>query len=288
MRQLSRGDLSINYRCAGEGRDVVLIHGLAANHAFWHFSVLLPLAEHYRLTVYDLRGHGRSSMPPSGYTTADMAGDLHLLLDHLQIQKADLVGHSFGGVVALHYATIHPDRVRSLTVADSRIRALQPVNHPRDWQNRERAMKRLAELGLFVPDNEPDVGLWLLEQVARPEMQKVRDQLKGNPILFPFGARNGGSKSAERWLELLDTTTARKDFRDEAGLTVEKIVRIGQPILALYGDASPTLPSGQGLKEKLKSCTMEVVPNAGHFFMLTKPKLFVDIVGRFLNEQKEA
>lgn len=288
MRQVLRGDLSINYRCAGEGRDVILIHGLAANHAFWHFNVLLPLAKSYRLTVYDLRGHGRSNMPPTGYTSADMAGDLGLLLDHLKIQQADLVGHSFGGVVALHYATMHPERVRSLTIADSRIRALQPTNHPRDWQNRERATKRLAEIGLYVPDDEPDVGIWLLEQVARPEMQKVRDKLKGTPLLFPFGGWNGGSKTAERWLELLNTTTARKDFRDEAGLTVEKIEKIEQPTLALYGEVSPTLPSGQSLKEKLKNCTMEVVPNAGHFFMLSKPELFVEIVGRFLNEQKEA
>lgn len=287
MRQVSRGDLSINYRCAGEGRDVILIHGLAANHAFWHFDVLLPLAKSYRLTVYDLRGHGRSNMPPSAYTSADMAGDLGLLLDHLQIQQADLVGHSFGGVVALHYATMHPERVRSLTIADSRIRALQPTNHPRDWQNRERATKRLAELGLFVPDNEPDVGLWLLEELAKPEWQSARDKLKGSPLVFPFGGWNGGSKTAERWLELLDTTTARKDFRDEAGLTVEKIVQIDAPTLAVYGELSPTLPSGQCLNEKLKNCGIVIVPNGGHFFMLTKPKLFTDIVTRFLNEQKE-
>jgi pimeloyl-ACP methyl ester carboxylesterase len=93
--------VALNYRSAGEGSDVMLIHGLAANHAFWRLDALLPLARRHRVTVFDLRGHGYSSAARSGYTTADMAGDLCALLDQLDIAQAHLVGHSYGGVVGL-------------------------------------------------------------------------------------------------------------------------------------------------------------------------------------------
>ena len=49
---------------------------MAANHAFWNLNLLLPLAREYRVTTYDLRGHGYSEMPPRGYTSADFAEDL--------------------------------------------------------------------------------------------------------------------------------------------------------------------------------------------------------------------
>ena len=59
------------------------------------------LARDYHVTAYDLRGHGRSGMPPAGYGTSDMACDLHSLLDRLDTSQIHLVGHSYGGAVAL-------------------------------------------------------------------------------------------------------------------------------------------------------------------------------------------
>jgi len=273
----------INYRCVGKGRDIVLIHGLAANHAFWHLSVLLPLARKYRVTVYDLRGHGYSGMPPSGYTTEDMAEDLDRLLDHLQIERADLVGHSFGGVVALHYAVCRPERVSSLVIADARLRSIQPTNHPRTWSGGDRAMKKLAELGLEIPPDETDAGIWLLEHLALPEWQPLRHKLDGQGLFLPFGRWNGGQRAAEQWLELLRTTTARSDFRSLAGLTLDRLAGIRQPTLGIYGERSATIPSLRGLQGKLSDCRPVIVPGAGHFFPLTHSDLFVHEVDRFLS-----
>ena len=127
---------------------MVFIHGMAASHGFWHLNVLLPLARRFRVTLYDQRGHGSSSLPPSGYTTAELAEDLRQLLDALEVPRAHLVGHSLGGAVALHLAAQHPDRVASLVVADTRVRALQPVQRPSDWPHWGSVKARLAELGL--------------------------------------------------------------------------------------------------------------------------------------------
>jgi pimeloyl-ACP methyl ester carboxylesterase len=276
--------VTINCRSMGAGSDVVLIHGLAANQAFWQLNVLLTLARRHRVTIYDLRGHGYSGMPPSGYNSAEMAEDLHHLLQHLNISRVDLVGHSFGGVVALNYAVYHPERVASLTIADSRVRAFQPVQQTSEWLNRETALKKLKELGFDIPEKETEVGFWLLEELAAPKWQNERQKLQGSDLFVPFGGWNGGQRTADRWLELLRTTTARQEFTSLVGLTPAELATIQQPTLAIYGANSPVLPSLQGLEKTLPNSKSVIVPEAGHFFPLTQPKLFVDMVSRFLKE----
>jgi alpha-beta hydrolase superfamily lysophospholipase len=64
--------LSISYQQSGSGPDVVMVHGLAANLAFWYLKIVPHFTPSYHTTVYDLRGHGRSEMPPTGYTTRDL------------------------------------------------------------------------------------------------------------------------------------------------------------------------------------------------------------------------
>lgn len=287
MKKARCNGVELNYQYVGEGSDVILIHGLAANHAFWRFDVLMPLVKDHKVTVYDLRGHGYSDMPPSAYTSRDMAEDLHGLLDHLHIPQAHLIGHSFGGVVTLHYASLHPERVLSLTIADSRVRALQPTNYSRAWPNSEQAVKKLNDIGLSVPEDEPESGLWLLEQLASPEWQQARHKLKGSQLFIPFGGWNGGQKTAERWLELMHTTTARQDILSQGGLTMGRIATIQKPTLAIYGENSPAMPSLLGLRECLPECKTAIVPRAGHFYPLTRPKVFIDMASRFLNELEE-
>lgn len=287
MKKISCNGVVLNCWSVGEGEDIVLIHGLAANHAFWRLDVLLSFAKGHRVTIYDQRGHGYSEMPPDGYTSGDMAEDLHCLLRHHGISQAHLIGHSLGGVVALHYASVHPERVSSLTIADSRVRAFQPNNYATDWPHWETATKKLKEIGLPVREEEAEAGLWLLEQIATPEWQVARDKLKGSQLFVPFGGWNGGNKAADRWLKLMNTTTARQGLTSLAGLTVEKLSTIQTPTLALYGEHSPTLQSMRGLTKYLPHCKSVIVPGKGHFFPLTQPKLFVDIVSEFLNSLEE-
>ena len=105
---------------------------LAASRAFWFLQYALPLSKHFRITLFDLRGHGYSSMPASGYEAAKAAEDITGLLDHLGIASCVLVGHSYGGGVALEFAGRHPQRVEKLVVLDTKINALQPTQRLSD------------------------------------------------------------------------------------------------------------------------------------------------------------
>src|SRR5262249_61869382 len=116
MPVLELPDARLNYitlgpnEPVGGGEPFVLIHGLASSLAFWYFRIAPGLARRHRVVMLDLRGHGRSSMPPTGYAGAPMAADVLALLDRLSVERAHLVGHRFAGHGALLFASASPLR----------------------------------------------------------------------------------------------------------------------------------------------------------------------------------
>ncbi len=109
----------IYYTVHGCGEAVVLIHGLHSNGlANWRLpGTVAELARDHQVIVLDLPGHGRSDRPncKDAYG-AQMAEDVVLLLDHLQIDKAHVVGYSLGGMITMKLLATHPERIRSATV----------------------------------------------------------------------------------------------------------------------------------------------------------------------------
>src|SRR5438552_5849704 len=102
-------------------RTVVFVHGLVMdNLSSFYFTLANPIAEGAEVILYDLRGHGLSERPASGYSVASLVADLAALLDALAITRpVALVGNSFGGLVALAFAAAHPERVERLVLIDA-------------------------------------------------------------------------------------------------------------------------------------------------------------------------
>jgi pimeloyl-ACP methyl ester carboxylesterase len=104
----------------GEGEGgvpLLLVHGYAADSHDWAFHIP-ELASRYRVIAPDLRGHGYSSAPASGYRPRELAADLVRLLDDLGVEQVTAMGHSMGAVVVSALAVEHPDRVRALVCVD--------------------------------------------------------------------------------------------------------------------------------------------------------------------------
>lgn len=264
---------------------LVLVHGLATSLGFWFLRVLPALGPGLGVLLLDLRGHGKSDMPASGYTTADMAEDLQALLDHLALSRVHLVGHSYGGAVALHHTVLYPERVASLVLADARVRALQPAQRIKDWPQAAAWEQQARELG--VEDAADDeMGYRYLEALADAKVRGVDAPGPGTlgARFTPFGLFRGKKDAARRWLDLLRTTSARQDFALEAGLTVERIREVEQPTLAIFGEQSHCLPSYHGLQAELPQCRGVLVPGAGHFHPIVRPLLFARTVRRFIGE----
>lgn len=101
------------YEDVGEGRPVVLVHGWSASHEFFEPQIT-ELCDSYRLIAVDLRGHGKSDKPASDYNYDEFSRDLRHLMEELDLEDVALVGWSFGGGVATHYAGAYGDHITQL------------------------------------------------------------------------------------------------------------------------------------------------------------------------------
>jgi Predicted hydrolases or acyltransferases (alpha/beta hydrolase superfamily) len=264
MAQLRLGDVEIAWQQLGDGPDLVLVHGLAASRAFWFGGYALPLSRHFRVTIYDLRGHGYSSTPAEGYGAADQARDLLRLLDALDIPRATLVGHSYGGGIVLEAAIAAPARVAGLALLDTRIQRLQPQMRLHDSAYLSPFERRLLAAQTDDWEQEEQVGIRFLEAAARWRLAGG-DGAAGD--ITPFGEGRGAGRSARAWLNLI----ARPGL-------LEQLTRPGAdpatlppalPTLLLYGEHSRCLPSAHALLTLRPTAQLERIAGGGHFFPLS-------------------
>lgn len=119
LRQtLSLPDIQLSYLEWNQGKEpLLLLHGLA-DHALVWSSLGDYLAQDYHIVAPDMRGHGESSKPETGYTFTDAIADLEVLMKHLGWSSAHVIGHSWTGKLALIWAREHPERVRSMILVD--------------------------------------------------------------------------------------------------------------------------------------------------------------------------
>ena len=101
----------------GSGQPMVLVHGLASNRHIWDLVAPI-LAQDFHVFAVDQRGHGESDKPDSGYDFETVAGDLNGFVTALGTEAPILVGHSWGGDVALEHAIAYPDETRGLCLVD--------------------------------------------------------------------------------------------------------------------------------------------------------------------------
>lgn len=279
MPKADAGGAVLHYERLGTGPDVVLLHGLTTDAGFWYPAIALDLSVDHTLTLVDLPGHGRSSVPRSGYSTRAVAHRVLALLDRLGLARVRLVGHSYGGAVALHGALTAPERVAAVVVADTRLRALQPVAAPTASDGWDEVRGRLAARGVPL-DGVSE--LTVLEALARLRLAGALDAALVAPFVVPFA--HGGLRAARRWLRLMHETTARDELTDVAGLTVDALARLACPLLALYGERSHCLPSGERLARLVPAGRLVRVEGVGHFHPLRRPDVFCAETRRFLAE----
>jgi pimeloyl-ACP methyl ester carboxylesterase len=290
MPVLELPDVRLNYICLGPsepvggGEPFVLIHGLASSLAFWYFRIAPGLARRHRVVMLDLRGHGRSSMPRAGYAGAPMAADVHALLDHLSIERAHLVGHSFGGNVALHFACHYPERTGRLTLADVRVRSLQPAVDLQSWPLWPRYRSLLEQAGIEIDAAAKEIGFEMFERFARLRLSNPAELQHLDPLaVSPFSGA-GGDPAARRWLEMLETTGIRHELADTVAVRPADLEPLSMPTLLAYGEYSHCLPTAHQLLRRLRGSRLEIVPGAGHFFPAKYPERLVEHMLTFVSE----
>lgn len=243
MAEVETRGLSFHVQRMGAGdRTVVFLHGLVMdNLSSWYFTVANRAAESADVVLYDLRGHGKTSRPKTGYSIAEMVADLDALLDGLGVDdgKVDLVGNSFGGLLAVAYAAAHPDRVSGLALVDGQV-------HDAAW-----GAQMKATLGLRGRDAEVEIARSFKHWLGRHSERK-RNRLAAN-------AR-----------ALVLETSLVEDIANSPPTSDDDLRRIICPVLALYGEHSDVLHHGERLAEVLPDCRMKVYPGCTHSILWEK------------------
>jgi pimeloyl-ACP methyl ester carboxylesterase len=243
------------YEDAGQGPAVVLVHGHGADLRLWDLQIPSLLETGYRVIRYDVRGHGRSSAPPSGYTWQNYALDLRDLLDRLGVSKAHVAGLSMGGGISLQFALDFPERVSSLVLVDSTLPGF---------------------------DYSPEYGGTIEELVAAVRAEGARAAFERLWLTHPLF--DGVRRFPERF-ELIRTMAMQysaADYLDEtpyAPPECEAVDRLGDlraPTLVLVGDMD--IPDFRIIAEVLAGnidgARLQVVAGSGHIPPLEQPQAF--------------
>jgi pimeloyl-ACP methyl ester carboxylesterase len=230
-------------RLGGGPRTAVFIHGLVMdNLSSWFFTVANPVARVADVVLYDLRGHGKSERPRTGYRVEDMIADLDALLDALGLEgrRVELVGNSFGGLLAIAFALAHPERVSGLALVDAN-----------------------------MSDEEWGPGVAAKFRATGEE----RDRLIAR-YAYRWAGRHSERKStrlARTAEDLVYRTTLVDDLAASPPLTDEALGRIGCPVLALYGDRSELRDRAERLPQVLPRAEVRWFDGCTHLLLWEVP-----------------
>ena len=276
MAKVLTNGILTHYQVKGSGPDVVLVHGVTSSLAQWYIEMLPRLTPDYRVTIYDLRGHGLSEMPEHGYDSETMARDLLGLMDHVGIESAVLVGHSYGGAIGLHLSLLQPHRVRGVVLLDTGLACLRYLRVISDWEGWDEYGSRLAEFGITRE--------WFMDLDQNQDAAEIIKRSLSVPMQNGF--RKGQQGMTPRLERLLSQTRIGFEFREVGNLTEEGLKRVQVPVLAVYGETSPYVKMAQRVHELVPECRFDVIPEAGHFSVSSDPVLNLERMRGFLKDPK--
>ena len=248
--------VQLHYELEGQGHPVVLLHPVGLDLTCWTAQVQV-LASEFRVLRVDLRGHGRSAVPPPPYTLGGLASDVHALLHHLGLFPAHVIGLSVGGMVAQLLALEYAQDVSSLVLADTNSTLPQdarPAMIERGEAARREGMARVVDSTL---------QRWFTEGFMQSDVVATcRERLLADDAT--------GWAATWRAISELDTEPRLKEIK--------------VPTLVITGelDVSAPVSRARAMADLIPGALLHVVPGAPHMAPLEQPQLFNAPVLKFL------
>lgn len=270
MPDLNLDDITLHYEDEGTATDappLVLISGMLSDSASWG-PFGQSLTKSHRVIRPDNRTTGRTTPVLAATSPEQNAADLLSLLDHLQIAKAHLIGHSMGGYIAAELSALAPDRTASLTLLSS-----APLNLARSWHLFQTLtdIRRTAPDGLWLRALFP----WLFHHDFFEDPAKIEGAVAAS-LAYPF------AQSLEAMQHQLDALTK---YRPQ-----DLTSRINVPTLALLARNDLIVPHDQArnLLMTLPKCQVQTIENAAHSIHWDAPAQVLDHILPFLQEHSHA
>ena len=256
-------ELSLHYELHGfknDGTPIVFLNGMTQTTRHWA-THCRKMRDRHRLVTYDARGQGRSSAPSRVPSLDTHTRDLLELLDHLEVERADLVGFSHGARIALGFAARYPDRLRKLVLCGSSARPTALAETiVKSWGHilEHGGLPALAwaSLPTILGEAFLEKNAFLLENIVRASVE--RNSLQGTRMLL---------EGIEKFPPLDELAS-----------------QIDAPTLVITGDRD-LLASQEGGEELAELCggTFRVVENSGHTVPIEQPDDFRRLITDFLD-----
>ena len=263
----------------GHGPALLLLHGLGCDHTTW-LPVLRDLARHYTVIAPDLLGHGVSDKPRADYSVGGYANGMRDLLTVLNIDKVTVVGHSFGGGIAMQFAYQFPERTeRMILVAPGGLGPevspfIRAVTLPGFHQ----------VMGVATLPGLRHAGKAGLRALSRSGLHSTRDLHEVAEIFESF--KDPHARAAIRHVvrAVVDMKGQIVTMVDRAYLTQ------AMPMLVIWGSEDVVIPAkhAENAARIAPGAVVEVLPNSGHFPHKDHPDRFVKIVQSFIKATQPA
>jgi pimeloyl-ACP methyl ester carboxylesterase len=260
----------VDYRVAGEGPPLVLIHGMVNSSRHWE-EVALRLADRYTVIAPDLIGHGDSATPRGDYSLGAHAAVIRDLLAAIGVGRATIVGHSLGGGVAMQYFWQFPERTERLVLVSSGGlgEEVSPLLRTVSMPGARYALAVLAHRRVLD-------ALWALGRRLGPRGVYVRAVVRALRPLERRGARDAFLQTLRA---VIDRHGQRVSARDRLYLLES------MPTLVVWGGRDRTIPleHGRAAHAAIGHSRFEVIERAAHFPHLEAPGELAEVIADFLD-----
>jgi 3-oxoadipate enol-lactonase len=245
----------------GEGAPLLLIHGIGASRLSWD-GIVDRLKSKYRCITYDLRGHGKSPLPPPPYGMDDLVDDLEALRAELGLAKVHIAGHSLGGMIGPAYARRYPNRVISLALLST------AAGRTAEDSSRVKAVVAAMRRRGIAPVLETLKDRWFTPEFAtrRPDViaQRMQQVIDCN---------------SEAFLSVFDIYAETE--------MASWLVEIQAPALVLTGEFDGACPPrlNEFIARTMPHAELVVLPNLRHAILLEAPDQVAASLGSFLERR---
>ena len=276
----------VYYETIGQGRPLMVLHGgPGAPHGYF-LPYLLPLAKHHRLVFMDERGSGRSERLANfkGYTLDNLACDADAVRRALGLKTVDVMGHSFGGILAQAYAIKYPSTVRRLILAGTGSSASR-INA--DFKLIKDSLAPALRAQIDALELKGIIGA---DGAQLPDYRKLADEAEASYEYAGRPPQWDGHDDAIGWDVLNEIWGSRSDFHIDGNLAgfnfVPALRKLQMPTLIILGDHDlVSTATADETHAAIRNSKVIVLARSGHMTFVDQADAFLHDVSAFLDAE---
>jgi len=245
--------LKINYKIAGQGPAILILHGWGGSSDSWIQVQEILAREGFKIIVPDFPGFGKSKTPFEPWGVKEYGNFVLNLTKILELQNFSLLGHSFGGRVAIKFSILYPEKIKSLILCDS-------AGIKQKWGLGEKLIFQISKIGnaIFTPT----------------PLRRFKDKAKN--LFYIFLRHRDYAKADGTMRETIKKILTEDLLKDLPQIKIRTLI--------IWGESDKLVPVKYAhiFKEKIENSELKILPKIGHSPHLEVPEKLAKIIIQFL------